>query len=124
MRFLVVGGGSREHAIAWRLSASALVTELFIAPGNAGTAQLGRNVPIGAEDIESLLRFARASSVDVTVVGPEAPLAAGIADRFAEADMDAVRPHQSGGANRRQQELCQGADAPLRCPHRLGGALR
>ena len=92
MRFLVVGGGSREHAIAWRLSASALVTELFIAPGNAGTAQLGRNVPIGAEDIESLLEFAQASAVDITVVGPEAPLADGVSDRFDEAGMSLFGP--------------------------------
>ena len=87
MRFLVVGGGSREHAIAWRLSASRLVTEMIIAPGNAGTAQLGRNVPIGDGYIESLLEFARERSVDITVVGPELPLAAGIADRFDEAGM-------------------------------------
>ena len=92
MRFLVVGGGSREHAIAWRLRASPLITELFIAPGNAGTVQLGQNVPIGAEDIESLLEFARANGVDITVVGPEAPLADGVADLFAEAGMRLFGP--------------------------------
>ena len=98
MKFLVVGNGAREHAIAWKLHASSLVTELVVAPGNAGTEQLGRNAPVGAEDIDGLLDLARESSVDVTVIGPEAPLAAGIADRFHEAGLSVFGP--SAGAAR------------------------
>ena len=122
MRFLLVGGGAREHAIAWRLRASPLVTDLLIAPGNAGTARLGRNVPIGAEDIESLLRFARASSVDVTVVGPEAPLAAGIADRFVEAGMPLFGP--SGGAARIESSKSFAKELMRRCGVPTGSAER
>ena len=83
---LVVGGGGREHALAWKLARSERVSRLLVAPGNAGTAREPgvENVAVGAEDIEGLLALARARSVDLTVVGPEAPLVAGIADRFAE----------------------------------------
>ena len=81
---LVVGGGGREHALAWKLAQSERVARVLTAPGNAGTAHEPRveNVPVGAEDIEGLLTLARERSVDLTVVGPEAPLVAGIADRF------------------------------------------
>ena len=81
---LVVGGGGREHALAWKLAQSDRVVRVLVAPGNAGTAREPRveNVPVGAEDIEGLIALARERSVDLTVVGPEAPLVAGIADRF------------------------------------------
>ena len=85
MKTLLVGNGAREHAIAWKLTQSPLVSELLIAPGNAGTAALGRNAPVGAEDVDGLLALAQRESVEFTVVGPEAPLAAGIVDRFQEA---------------------------------------
>ena len=92
VKILVVGNGAREHAIAWKLSQSPKPTELLVAPGNAGTAQLARNVPIVATDVEGLLRFALDNHVDFTVVGPEAPLAAGIADRFQEAGLPLFGP--------------------------------
>ena len=81
---LVVGGGGREHALAWKLAQSERVARVLVAPGNAGTAREPRveNVPVGAEDIEGLLALARERSAGLTVVGPEAPLVAGIADRF------------------------------------------
>ena len=81
---LVVGGGGREHALAWKLAQSERVERVLVAPGNAGTAREPRveNVAVGAEDIEGLLALAHERSVDLTVVGPEAPLVAGIADRF------------------------------------------
>ncbi len=82
MKVLVVGSGAREHAIAWKLAQSPGVSELLVAPGNAGTARIARNVPIAATDIDSLLEFAKSESVEFTVVGPEAPLADGIVDRF------------------------------------------
>ncbi|MDR2401648.1 MAG: phosphoribosylamine--glycine ligase [Deferribacteraceae bacterium] len=84
MRVLVVGSGGREHAIVWKLSASEKVSEIFAAPGNGGTAREGkaRNIPIDPSDIEGLLKFSKENGVDLTVVGPEKPLADGIVDRF------------------------------------------
>ena len=83
---LVVGGGGREHALAWKLAQSERVARVLVAPGNAGTAcEPGvENVAVGAEDIDALVALAHERSVDLTVVGPEAPLVAGIADRFQE----------------------------------------
>ena len=95
MRVLVVGGGGREHAIAWKLSQSPRVTQLHVAPGNAGTASVAKNVPIAADDIEGLLNSAKASGIDLTVIGPEAPLAAGIVDRFQEAGLAVFGPTQA-----------------------------
>jgi phosphoribosylamine--glycine ligase len=85
MKILVVGGGGREHALAWKLAQSKHCGKLYAAPGNPGIAAVGECVAIGAEDVDALARFAREQSVDLTVVGPEAPLVAGIVDRF-EAD--------------------------------------
>ncbi|MCI0440165.1 MAG: phosphoribosylamine--glycine ligase, partial [Chloroflexi bacterium] len=82
MKVLVVGNGAREHAIAWKLAQSPRVDDLIVAPGNAGTAQLARNVPVSAADLEGLRELAQKERVDFTVVGPEAPLAAGIVDLF------------------------------------------
>jgi len=80
MKVLVVGSGGREHALAWSLSRSPQVREVHIAPGNGGTSELARNVPISADDIPHLVSYAREQRFDLTVIGPEAPLAAGIAD--------------------------------------------
>jgi phosphoribosylamine--glycine ligase len=84
MKVLIVGGGGREHALAWKSSRSPLVRQVYVTPGNAGTAQEPgvKNVDIGAEDIDSLLEFALGHEIDLTIVGPEAPLVAGIVDRF------------------------------------------
>ena len=82
MRVLVVGGGGREHALVHSFARSALAERVFCAPGNAGTAAEADNVPISAEDLPGLLNFARKEAVDLTVVGPEAPLVAGITDLF------------------------------------------
>ncbi len=84
MNILVVGSGAREHAIAWKLRQSTQVDALFVAPGNAGTAVLGTNLPIAATDIPALASAARQHGVDLTIVGPEAPLAEGIVDLFQE----------------------------------------
>ena len=92
MRVLVVGAGGREHAIAWRLRSSPGVTDLLLAPGNAGTAQIATNLPIEATDLPGLLEAARSRNVDMTVVGPEAPLAAGIVDLFREHGLRVVGP--------------------------------
>ena len=82
MKVLVVGGGAREHAIAWKLAQSPRRPELFAAPGNPGTAELGTNLPVAAEDIEGMIAAARAHEIDLTVIGPEEPLVAGMADAF------------------------------------------
>lgn len=92
MKVLVVGNGGREHALAWKLTQSELVSELLIAPGNAGTASLGENVPVDAEDVDALLDLALERKVDLTIVGPEVPMVAGIADRFAEAGLKIFAP--------------------------------
>jgi len=84
MKILVVGGGGREHALAWKLAQSKDVEEVIVAPGNAGTAlePKVRNAPVAAEDIDALLKLAKEEHVGLTVIGPEGPLAAGIVDRF------------------------------------------
>lgn len=82
MKILVVGGGGREHAIAWKLSQSRKVTELYAAPGNAGIARVARCLSIRADDLVGLARFAETEKIDLTVVGPELPLTAGIVDQF------------------------------------------
>ena len=81
-KVLLVGGGGREHALAWRIRRDAPNVELIAAPGNPGIGTLARCVKVGASDVEGLLRLAREESVGLTIVGPEAPLAAGIVDRF------------------------------------------
>ncbi|MGH8223710.1 MAG: phosphoribosylamine--glycine ligase [Woeseiaceae bacterium] len=84
MKVLIVGGGGREHALAWKCAQSAGVQEVIVAPGNAGTASEPRirNVAVAADDVDGLLELAKSESVELTVVGPEVPLVAGIADRF------------------------------------------
>ncbi len=82
MKVLIVGSGGREHALAWKLGQSRKISQIFIAPGNAGTVQIGKNINIAAENVQSLLSFAQKEKIDLTVVGPEAPLALGIVDLF------------------------------------------
>ena len=82
MKVLVVGNGAREHAILWKLAQSPRNPELFAAPSNAGTAELALNIDVAATDVDGLLDAAKVNAIDLTVVGPEAPLEAGIVDRF------------------------------------------
>ena len=94
MKVLIVGGGGREHALAWKAAQSALVTEVLVAPGNAGTAAepKTRNVPIAAEDLGGLLDLAQAESVALTIIGPEQPLVAGVVDLFEAAGLKCFGP--------------------------------
>ena len=80
MRVLIVGGGGREHALAWAMKRSSKVDEVFCAPGNGGTAGLGTNVPVSAGDVENLAAFAAGNAIDLTVVGPEVPLMEAVPD--------------------------------------------
>jgi len=92
MNVLLIGSGGREHAIAWKLAQSKLLTRLYIAPGNPGTAECGQNVPIGVDDTAKLLEFARQNDVKLVVVGPEDPLAAGLVDKFESTGIKAFGP--------------------------------
>jgi phosphoribosylamine---glycine ligase len=97
MRVLIVGGGGREHALAWKCACAARVTEVLVAPGNAGTAAEPkvRNVEVAAEDIDGLVRLAARERIDLTIIGPEAPLVAGIVDAFVAADLPCFGPRRS-----------------------------
>ncbi|MFQ5730437.1 MAG: phosphoribosylamine--glycine ligase [Planctomycetaceae bacterium] len=95
MKILVVGQGGREHVLAWKLAQSPLVTEVLCAPGNAGTEIDARNVDVAADDVERLVKLAQAENVDLTIVGPEAPLVAGIADAFDQAGLKVFGPSQA-----------------------------
>jgi len=94
MKILIIGNGGREHALAWKCAQSTLVDEVLVAPGNAGTARENkiRNIAVTADDIEALASLAQRESVDMTIVGPEAPLVAGIADRFGELGLPCFGP--------------------------------
>jgi phosphoribosylamine--glycine ligase len=98
MQVLIIGGGGREHALAWKVAQSPRVVRVYVAPGNAGTAHEAKcqNVAIGAEDVDGLLRFAQDNLVDLTIVGPEAPLVLGVVDRFQSAGLRIFGPTQKG----------------------------
>ena len=96
MKVLVIGSGGREHTIVWKLTQSKSVNKIYIAPGNAGTATIGENVDIKAEDIDGLLEFALKNDIDMTVVGPEVPLVEGIVDRFREKGLRILGPDKKG----------------------------
>jgi len=115
-KILIIGSGGREHALAWKIAGDSARPEVFIAPGNAGTAGLGANLPIPATDIEGLLAWAQTNRPDLTVVGPEAPLCAGIADRFAAAGLRVFGPGQAAarleGSKVFSKEIMEAAGVP------------
>ncbi|MCK4753033.1 MAG: phosphoribosylamine--glycine ligase, partial [Planctomycetes bacterium] len=92
MNVLLIGSGGREHALAWKLAQSKKLSKLYIAPGNPGTAQFGENIPIGVNDIDELVDFAKQNDIGLAVVGPEDPLAAGAVDTFEAAGIKAFGP--------------------------------
>jgi phosphoribosylamine---glycine ligase len=104
MKVLIIGRGGREHAIAWKAAQSPFVTKLYAAPGNPGIAQVAELVPIEEHDIDALVRFAKQEGIDLTIVGPEAPLLAGIVDRFAEEGLRIFGP-------RKEAALIEGSKA-------------
>ena len=96
MKILIIGSGGREHALALTLKNSSQVTKIFVAPGNAGTAEVAENVMIKDSDLDGLLAFAQDNAIDLTIVGPEAPLVLGIVDLFNEANQDIIGPSKKG----------------------------
>ena len=97
MRVLIIGGGGREHALAWKCASSPRVAEVLVAPGNAGTATEPkvRNVKVAADDVPGLVALARAELVDLTIVGPEAPLVIGVVDEFERAGLKCFGPRRA-----------------------------
>ncbi len=116
MRILVVGSGGREHSLCWAISASPLCDKLFCAPGNPGIAALAECLPVGAEDIAGIVAAAKAEKIDFVVVGPEAPLVAGIVDRLAEAGIPAFGPMAAAarleGSKGFMKDFCARAGIP------------
>lgn len=94
MKILIVGGGGREHAIAWKLAQSKKVDKIYCAPGNAGIAEIAECVAIKAEDVEGICDFAKEKSIDLTVIGPEVPLSMGIVDALTDAGLKAFGPNR------------------------------
>ena len=107
MDVLIIGGGGREHALAWKVRQSNKVGKIFCAPGNAGTASLAENINIEAEDIMSLLEFAEQRKVGLTVVGPEQPLVKGLADKFREKELPVFGPSARAAQIEGSKKFCK-----------------
>src|SRR5881227_2654799 len=120
MKVLLLGSGGREHALAWRLTRSPALEELHAAPGNPGIATLGSCHPVHAEDGEGLLALARALDIDLVVVGPEAPLVAGVADQLRHAGIAVFGPSASAarieGSKQFAKEVMRAAGVPTAEP--------
>ncbi len=116
MRILVTGGGGREHALCWAISASPLCTKLLCAPGNAGIAQVAQCIDVPAEDVEGQVALALAEKIDFVVIGPETPLVAGLADRLAKVGIKAFGPSmeaaQLEGSKGFTKDLCRRYQIP------------
>ena len=107
MKVLVIGQGGREHALVWKLAQSPKVTQVYCAPGNSGTAIDGQNVDISGTDAERLVKFAQEEEIGLTVVGPEAPLVAGVVDAFQAAGLKVFGPTQAGAALEGSKIFCK-----------------
>ena len=112
MRILLLGAGGREHALAWKIAQSKKCEKLFIAPGNAGTSQLGTNVDINANDFEALKNFTLDNHIDMVVVGPEDPLVNGIYDNFKNdartASIPVIGPSKQGAVLEGSKDFAKG----------------
>lgn len=109
MKVLIVGGGGREHALAWKVAQSDQVEQVFVAPGNAGTEAENKvtNVAIAADAIASLIEFAKGNTIDLTIVGPEAPLVAGIVDRFRQQQLRCFGPTAAAAQLEGSKSFCK-----------------
>jgi len=126
MNVLLIGSGGREHALAWKIAQSPLLTRLFIAPGNPGTAQCGRNVALDIKDHGAVIAFCKAEGIDLVVVGPEAPLVAGIADDLAGAGIAVFGPSRAAaqleGSKAFTKAVCDAAAIPTAAYARFSDA--
>src|SRR5215469_8539202 len=126
MKVLLIGSGGREHALAWALSASPIISKLYCAPGNAGIAAVAECVPIAAMDLDGLVAFARERGIDFVVIGPEAPLVAGVWDRWEAAGVKALGPSAAGaqleGAKGFVKDLCAEHGIPTAAYGRFANA--
>jgi phosphoribosylamine--glycine ligase len=107
MRVLIIGSGGREHALAWAIAFSPLLTKLYVAPGNPGTAALAENVPIPASNIAKLIEFAIAQKIDLVIPGPEAPLVAGIADACSAVGIACLGPTAAAAQLEGSKAFCK-----------------
>ena len=116
MRVLMVGSGGREHALCWAIAKSPRCDALYCAPGNAGIDQVANCVNIDAMDLDGIVRFAKQNSIDFVIVGPEAPLVAGLVDRLEAAGIKAFGPSAEAarleGSKGMTKDLCARHDIP------------
>ncbi len=116
MNVLIIGGGGREHALAWKIGQSSRVGRVFVAPGNAGTAMDAENINIAADEFAELINFAKQNKVELTVVGPEGPLAAGIVDAMEQEGLRVFGPGKAAAELEASKVFCKnllrGADVP------------
>ncbi|HEY1961088.1 MAG TPA: phosphoribosylamine--glycine ligase [Rhizomicrobium sp.] len=116
MKLLLVGSGGREHALAWALSGSPIVEKLYCAPGNAGIGDVAERVPVGAMELDLLVAFAKEQKIDFVIIGPEAPLVAGLWDRLETAGIKALGPSAAGamleGSKGFVKDLCAANNIP------------
>src|SRR5215469_6299088 len=126
MRILVIGSGGREHALCWAIAASPLCDALYCAPGNPGIAKEAVCVPIAATDIEAIIAFAQKEKIDFVVVGPEAPLVAGLVDKLEAAGIAAFGPSAAAaaleGSKGFTKDLCARYDIPTAAYRRFSEA--
>src|SRR5688572_17475342 len=123
MKVLIVGGGGREHALAWKIASSEHVTELISAPGNPGMAHLGETVTVKADDLEGLANLADERSVDLTVVGPEIPLVAGITDVFEKRGLRVFGPSKAAARIEGSKVFCREIAERSGVPMAPGGSF-
>jgi len=116
VKVLIIGSGGREHAIAWKIKESPRLKKLYCAPGNGGTARVAENVPIKADDLNGLADFCEKEKIDLTIVGPEAPLASGIVDLFKKRNLKIFGPCKAAarleGSKVYMKELCRDEGIP------------
>lgn len=116
MNILILGGGGREHALAWAVSQNPKCDKLIVAPGNAGIAQIATCASLNAEDPAAVVQFAEAEAIDLVIIGPEAPLAAGVADRLREAQIPVFGPNAAAArleaSKSFTKEICDAVGAP------------
>ena len=116
MKVLVIGGGGREHALAWKIHQSPKVTQVYCAPGNPGTIDIAENMDIAADDLENLLKFALDNKIDLTVVGPEQPLVMGICDLFRENGLRIFGPSSKAAQIEGSKAFCKDLMNKYRIP--------